>query len=394
MRILIVGAGLGGLLANALLRRRGFQTVLIDRAAALGRGGYVLALWRVGVRPLEQAGLGPAVTAASRVVTTYAVTDERGGSARVMDLQRLNARHGPLLQLHRSRLQQILSELPESRDARLSTSIEALAQDPDGVSVRLTDGAVERFDLIVGADGVRSAVRRLALPERAAPAPFGAIGWAFLAPADADTPEGIVELWGRGRYVGVYRHAADRCGVYGALADDQAGARPPAKDRRLDLLRAAFSGFGGCVPRLLSHLPAAAEVFHHTLDEVRVPTWTAGRVVLLGDAAHAMLPFGGMGASMAFEDAAVLAAELAPLADGRAPAAGDAVAAALRRYQRRRGLRVRSIQLNARLKGQAMLRGGRLPLSLRAATAIAPDPLLQYDSYQERVLDYLLSSSP
>lgn len=390
MRVLIVGAGLGGLLANALLRRQGCETVVAERAADFGRGGYVLALWRLGVRALERAGVGAAVEQAGRVVTAYAVADQRGAPVRTMSLARLNALHGPLLQLHRSRLHAILRELPENRDLRMATLLTALEEDPGGVTVRFSDGAAERFDLVIGADGVRSAVRQLMAPRDASPAPFGAVGWAFLAPADASTPDGIVELWARDRYVGVYRFAEDRCGVYCALRDPQAGAQWPYRDKRLELMRREFSGFGGYVTRLFTDLPPPADVFHDTLAEVNASRWVSGRVALLGDAAHAMLPFGGMGASMAFEDAVVLAEELA-----RAGTADPgALAQALRRYERRRRWRVRPIQFNAWIKGVAMLRAEALPLRWRAATAIAPDPLFRYDSYQERVLNMLLSSSP
>jgi 2-polyprenyl-6-methoxyphenol hydroxylase-like FAD-dependent oxidoreductase len=386
-RVLIVGAGLGGLLANALLRRRGLETVLVDRATDFERGGYVLALWRLGLRPLESVGLGPALQQAGRVVTSYTVADDRGVPLRVMDLAGLNARHGPLLQLHRTRLHALLRELPENRAVRLGTSLAALDQDAGGVSVRFTDGSSERFDAVIGADGVRSAVRRLALPGAAAAAPFGAIGWAFLAPADDSTPDGIVELWSRGRYVGIYRFAEDRCGVYCAMREDLAGASPaePGDAKRLGLLRRSFAGFGGYIPALLSRLPPADEVFHDSLAEVKIGSAGAGRVTLLGDAAHAMLPFGGMGASMAFEDAVVLSEEIG---------AGGELTAALRRYERRRRFRVRSIQWNAWIKGVAMLRAERLPLSWRSAVAVAADPLRRYGSYQERVLDMLLSSSP
>lgn len=404
MRILVVGAGLGGLLANALLRRKGHDTVLVDHAADFSRGGYVLALWRLGMRPLECLGLAPAITEAGRVVESYAIADRQGVPIRTMSLGRLNAKHGPLVQLHRTRLHQILCGLPENRDVRMSTTVARLDPDRGGVTVGFTSGASDRFDVVIGADGIRSVVRRLALPAEPPPVPFRARGWAFMAPADERTPEGIVELWASGKYVGVYRFSADRCGVYCAIRDDKITApeppfqtpSPPAgsDEKRLDLLRGAFSEFGGYIPKLFANLPPAAAVFHDTLSEIKISSIVTDRVALLGDSAHAMLPFGGMGASMAFEDAAVLAEELPVPANGHGAAEASVLKASLRRYEKRRRWRVRSVQFNAWLKGLAMLRTESIPLRWRSTVAVAPDPLFQYGSYQERVLDMLLASTP
>lgn len=388
MRVLVVGAGLGGLLLNILLKRQGLDSTVVERASDHGRGGYVLALWQVGLRALEKAGLGAKVNEAGRVVHAYAVADDRGRVRREMSLRRLNERHGALVQLHRRDLHEILRNTPENDDLRMGTCVTALEEDAGGVTVRFDDGTSDRYDVVVGADGIRSSVRRMAFPDHASPSPFGAVGWSFLAPADPTTPEGIVELWGRGKYVGVYRYAKDVCGVYGAIRDPGAGSSAP-ESRRIDLLKRSFVDFRSYIPRLFENLPEDEAIFHDVLGEVKIPRWTTNGVALLGDAAHAMLPFGGMGASMAFEDAVVLAEHLT----AARPSDGG-VAMALRRYERRRRWRVRPIQFNAWLKGLTMFRGDRVPLGLRTASAICRDPLMQYDSYQERVLDGFLASSP
>lgn len=388
MRVLVVGAGLGGLLLDILLRQRGIESTIVERAKDHGRGGYVLALWRVGVRALEEAGLGAAVDEAGRVVETYAVADPRGRLLSEMSLGRLNEKHGALVQLHRRTLHEILRSAPQRSEIRMGTTVTALEEDSGGVTARFDDGTQDRFDAVVGADGIRSTVRRLAFPAHEAPTPFGAVGWSFLAPADERTPEGIVELWSRGKYVGVYRFSKDTCGVYAAIRDPHAGAAYP-QGRRIDLLRRSFADFGAYVPKLFENLPDEEAIFHDALSEVKIPRWTTDRIALLGDSAHAMLPFGGMGASMAFEDAVVLAEQLA----GARPASGG-IATALRRYERRRRWRVRPIQFNAWVKGLAMFRAERVPVGIRAASAICRDPLMTYGSYQERILDGFLASEP
>ena len=156
-------------------------------------------------------------------------------------------------------------------------------------------------------------------------------------------------------------------------------------------LRRAFAGAGGFVPRLLDGVGEVGSIFHHRLEEVVLKRWTRGPVALLGDAAHAMLPFGGMGASMAMEDAVVLVDELAQTARRKGPPH------ALHRYERRRRRRVGMVQLNARLKGAAMLKAGALPLRVRAKLGICPDPVRPFSrrhTWQERVLDGFLSSRP
>lgn len=385
MRALVVGAGIGGLTTALMLRGRGVATDVVERVEHFGDGGYVVALWRNGMRVLEQAGVADRVKEAARVVPAYAIGDEGGRTLGMMALDRLNARHGALVQIHRGELHRVLRDAVGREHIEMGTTVLDLSPDGEGASVVLSNGSRRRYDLVIGADGMRSRIRTMVFGEH--PRLFGGEGWAFLAPADAQIPEGITELWGAGRYFGIYRFERDRCGVYCASGRPRGAMLSPT---RRHSLRRAFTGAGGFVPRLLDGVGDVGSIFHHRLEEVVMKRWTRGPIALLGDAAHAMLPFGGMGASMAMEDAVVLVDELVRSGRRSPPHA-------LRRYERRRRRRVSMVQLNARLKGAAMLKAGAFPLRVRTKLGICPDPVRPFSprhTWQERVLDGFLSSSP
>jgi len=388
MRILVVGAGIGGLTLAGLLAQRGVRPVVIDRAKAWGRVGYVLALWSNGIRALRPLGLGPRLMERGRVVTEYAIGAPDGRIVRTMHLGPLNRKHGPIVQLHRAALHEALLEAVVERGVtvQLQTTVTSLRQQPDAVEVQFSDGTGDTFDLVVGADGIHSQIRGL-LFGPGGDRYFGSTGWAFIVPPGLSVPAGITELWGHRRYFGFYPYRQDQCGVYCTMRSPQ-GVEIPS-ERSIDVIRSHFRGFGGMVPAILAALDHPEEVFHDDVHEIRLRHWSQGRVVLLGDAAHAMPPFGGMGGSMAMEDAFVLTEELSRFDPGRIPLA-------LACYQRRRQKRVASVQRYSRIKGLTMIMRSIIPLSLRAMYAIGPDPMTWFGSraplvWQERFLDWFLS---
>ncbi|WP_394821264.1 FAD-dependent monooxygenase [Pendulispora albinea] len=399
MRVLIAGAGIGGLSLNALLRRGGIDTDLIDHATSWNRPGHALCLFGNGQRILAALGVLGAVRSRAHEIVHYTITDASGAPVRSMDMSLLNERHGSLIQLQRGALHDVLRGIPENADLRLGVGIRAIAQSRSDVEVRFENGEVEWYDAVVGADGIRSRVRQLAFERAPGPRPFGAIGWAYIAKVPAvsllraeerltaaQIEDGILEFWGADRYFGIYPLPGGLFGVYCARAL-RPGERALRGPERRDALLASFADFGPLVEQLLAHAPDAASIFHAPLEEVWRATWHANRVGLLGDAAHAMLPFGGMGASMAMEDALVLSEELRQ----------HPVRRAFPRYVRRRVRRVWPVQFNARMKGIAMLRAKHIPLGVRSLQGVMRDPasfIGPYATWQERVLDALISANP
>jgi 2-polyprenyl-6-methoxyphenol hydroxylase-like FAD-dependent oxidoreductase len=220
----------------------------------------------------------------------------------------------------------------------MGQTVTALGRDGDGVDVTFSDGSGSRFDLVVGADGIRSAVRRFVAPE-IAPRYAGYTSWRFVVEGEAaaDHP---VELWGTGRRVGVVPIGGGQTYAY-ATANTPEGGRDP--EPAAESFRRRFADFGGPVPEVLAGLGDGAALIRTDISEAFAPRWVFGRVVLLGDAAHAMTPNLGQGAAMAIEDAFVLANALA---------SAHPPAKALAEYERVRLPRVRAIADEARRLGK------------------------------------------
>ncbi len=337
MRVLIVGGGIAGLTLAALLQQRGIRPVIVERASHYGGVGYVLGLWPVGGRVLFGLGLHEALVDKSVPLLNYRPCDERGRCFREFDFGWVSDVAGPILGVRRFDLVDLLREAVAALDMRMGTTVSALAIKTREVGVTFSDGSNETYDLVVGCDGLRSKIRELAFGN----VPLVYHGWTgfawWLDPAlcPSDT---ITEYWTAGRFLGVYPAKDSLCCFCALPAPQDSQISPP---ERPDHLRRAFAGLGGLVPRVIDGLPPGEEIWHDDFDDVRMPRWSRGRVLLVGDASAAILPTAGIGASMAMESAAALADELS-----RANA--DSLDLAIRLFEKRRRQRVDSVQTASR----------------------------------------------
>ena len=344
MRILIVGAGIGGMTLAALLERRGVKVRLVERAPNFEHAGYMLGLWPLGSRVLHGLSLYDRFAAECVEGRHYEVRDDQGDLIKHWSMQPIAERFGPLLSCTRPQLVKLLHEGLGDVDLRFDTSLETLEQQGDEIHVGFSDGSHDRFDLVVGADGLHSQVRSLVFGEQ----PYFHThwgGWVWQADATTCPVETFVEHWGVGRFIGAYP-TRDSVGIFAGapVTDDFAKPGPGRRVR----LRERFAGMGEQVDAWLEALPDDdTELFFWNLSDVRSAEWTKGRVVLLGDAAAGFLPTAGIGASMAMESAAVLADELSRT-DVRF------LEQALSLYVKRRRHRVERIQDDSRSLGRSM----------------------------------------
>lgn len=352
---MIAGAGIGGLTASLALARAGFRSLIIEREPKLEEAGAGLQLSPNASRILIDLGLGPELSARAIVPETISIASTRAGGdiASIPIRDMAETRYGaPYWVMRRADLQAaLLAKVIEHPDIdlQLGCRFEDVATYPAGVTVAHLKGSSRRQDTalaLIGADGVRSAVRGELFPD-IKPQFTGRIAWRGIVSAD-QLPRGFttgrVQLW-----MGPNAHLV---------------AYPMADGQRINLVAVVPGNWNrpgwnepGDPGEIGQHFappiwPIVPRMIIGAVDNWRkwalfaMPdggVWGQDKVTLLGDAAHAMLPFVAQGAAMAVEDAAVLANCL--------QAQPDEIAAAFRRYEHLRKPRVARVQRAARSTG-------------------------------------------
>jgi 2-polyprenyl-6-methoxyphenol hydroxylase-like FAD-dependent oxidoreductase len=232
--------------------------------------------------------------------------DQDGAILSENDLEELWLDTGPFIGIERMRLQQILVGGILGLPCRLGVTIRALTQRDDHVSVAFTDGSPGAYDLVVGADGITSGVRRLAV-DAISPAYTGAMAWRSIAPIRPRNLTSLQFLLGEGCFFGLCPVADGRTYGFGNITGPR--THEPIIGR-LDRLRRHFAAFAEIVQDFLRALTTDEQIHCGPIDWVAPEQWHSGRVILIGDAAHASSPMMGQGGCMAMEDAWVLAEKL------------------------------------------------------------------------------------
>jgi 2-polyprenyl-6-methoxyphenol hydroxylase-like FAD-dependent oxidoreductase len=343
VRVLIVGAGIAGLALAGALRQRGLTAEVVERVTEWEPSGAGLYLPANAVRALHELGIEPAAAARANPIGRQRFLDHRGRPLADIDLDRIWDGVGGCVAIHRAALHGALRQATAEVPLRLGTSVTDVEDGPQP-RVTFSDGSTGRYDLVVGADGVHSTIRGLALGGPAA-SYVGQASWRFVADGFADIGDWTVML-GRGR---TFLTVALGQAVVYCYAD--LNTSDPASAARGDW-RQSFADFAEPVPSLLDH---ATDAYFAAIEEVVPPAWTARRVVLVGDAAHASSPNMAQGAAMALEDTLVLAEMLT---------ADLPVDQALAGYVQRRKTRVAWVQEQTRRRDRTR----NLPATVRNLT--------------------------
>jgi len=372
LRIVIIGAGIGGLTAALALLRRGFRPVVYERAPVAREIGAGVIIWPNARRALRDLEIDGALAAISSDVRTSYFCDYATGS--ILDVrwgEQLIEKHGMgNLQVHRGDLHALLLQSVLANNAEAvhpGHQFIRLAQDGDGITVEFANGARVPCDVVVGADGNASAVRSYLFPGEA-PVFTGQVSFRALIPWDV-VPPAIAERK-YAMYPGPQRmllHYPLRGGrIMNLVAngrsaswEEEGWAIPAANEE----FATAYSDFAPEVVAMIRSIPAGSLFKWGLRDREPLATWTKGRVTMLGDAAHPMTPFLGQGACIAIEDGLVL---------GRAFELAGSIEEALARYEAARKIRGTNVQLWSREQGR------NLQASRKGQTAIERG-LLEYD---------------
>ena len=343
MRAIVVGAGIGGLTAALALRAAGLDVTVYEQADTLREVGAGIQLAPNATRLLHRLGLADALRRVG--VKPEAIEHKRWKDGRLLLRQPLGETcertfGAPYYHLYRPDLLAVLAEALPAGVVQLGHRCTAITQDADGVMLTFESGVVTRAPVVIGADGIHSTVRALLLgPE--SPRFSGSIAYRGLVPAERlahlALPRDSNGWLGPDRhFVHYYVGARARLMNFVAIV--------PARDWRVESWSAtgevgdALAEFDGWHPTVRTIIAAADRTHRWALyDREPLDTWSVGRVTLLGDAAHAMLPFMAQGACQAVEDAVVLARSIASAGE-------DAVSAAVRAYETIRKPRVWDVQ--------------------------------------------------
>jgi 2-polyprenyl-6-methoxyphenol hydroxylase-like FAD-dependent oxidoreductase len=331
LRVLVVGAGIAGLAAARALRLAGFRPDVTEKLPASTISGGGIYLPGNAARALREIGLDGPVRPLGQVIHRQRFCDSGGRQLCEVDLGGLWAGVGecralPLPELHRVLLTGAGGEV------RHETEVCGLELEPHAVTVTFGNGRTAEYDLVVGADGRRSAIRTLAALG-GSPRPAGQVVYRSVVVGGPKIADWISLLGQRAGFI-VMPLGAGRLYCYA----DEAGTAPPPDPRAR--LREVFGQYGGPVPAILD---AIEQVQVAATDEVELGRWSRGRVVLVGDAAHATAPTLSQGAAMAIEDALVLADALGQSGGATSSAArrSTSVPEALAAYESRRRPRIK-----------------------------------------------------
>ncbi|MEV4262448.1 FAD-dependent monooxygenase [Kribbella sp. NPDC049584] len=361
----VVGGGIGGLAAAIGLGRAGWDVRILERSPALRELGAGWSQAPNAMRAFDTLGVG-------EQVRTCSVPSQAGGNLRTPSGRYLlrfePGRDTPLWANHRAELQQVLvHNLPESC-LQLGAEVVDVGEGDNNVviSYKTSSGTMrETADLVVGADGIHSTIRRLLWPA-SEPVFQQVVCWRGVTTAGAAPTVAGFQTWGRGERFGAHPLPGNRVFWFHTSREHRPGRR---YDADLAEVRRRVRDWHDPIPALLDATPPGKVLRHEIFDLDPLPTYVHRRVALLGDAAHAMTPFLAQGACQAVEDAVVLAAELGSDAE---------VPQGLIRYDAARRPRSQKIAHMARTDPKVSLAASRVVYGLSTAvTSLASSALLQ-----------------
>lgn len=344
-RVVIVGGGIGGLFAANALIARGIEVSVYEQAPAIGEIGAGVFLTPNSVRHLQRIGLEPAVEEWGARVGRESRYFRHDGApiapVQVTDSSGWNATFG----MHRADLVDMLANALPAGTVRAGHRCSGFEQNGDAARLTFANGASAEADIVIAADGIHSELRPHVFPP-SQPIFHGSVAYRGLVPHERlpDWPTDRWQMWlGQGRHFLTFPVRAGKLINYvGFVPTDEKMKESWSAPGDPDVLRQEF---GGWDPRIQQLLTEVQVTFRWALyDREPLPVWTKGRLSLLGDAAHPMLPHLGQGANQSIEDGMALSIIL-----GRAQR--SAAPLALQAYERLRRERVAEVQRGARANG-------------------------------------------
>src|SRR6185312_13197463 len=343
-RVIVVGGGIGGLFVAKALLAHGLKVSVYEQAPELGEIGAGVYITPNSVRQLQRVGLGAEVEAWGARVGAASQYYRADGTP-IAPVQVTDSAGSSAFGMHRADFVDFLAKSLPSGVVHTGHRCIGFEQVGDIARVTFANGATAEADIVVGADGIHSELRPYIFPP-SQPVFHGSVAYRGTVPHERvpDWPNERWQMWlGKGKHFLVFPLRAGKIINYvGFVPADQEMKESWSAPGDPDMLRAEFAGWD---PRIETLLSKVEKTFRWALyDREPMPMWTKGRLTLLGDAAHPMLPHLGQGANQAIEDGMAFATILSRVDNARAP---EAILA----YERLRRERVADVQRGARQNG-------------------------------------------
>jgi 2-polyprenyl-6-methoxyphenol hydroxylase-like FAD-dependent oxidoreductase len=379
MRVAIIGAGIGGLNTAIALRRIGYEVAVFERAPQLREVGAGISLWTNAMTALDALGAGDAVRNVSVPLSISELRIRNGRTivnrVRAVDLAKRMARPELVRIVHRAELVESLARLLPPAAITFGRECERMTEEENSVTIHFTCGHTATAQAIVGADGIRSAVRK-SIGHVDDPRYAGYTCWRGIGPRPrAMKPGYLAEWWGRGRRFGMATLPGDRVYWFAVKNAPAGGQNDDEKAEVLD----SFRNWCEPVPELIESTPSRHVFRNDILDRPPARPWSRGRIVLMGDAAHPTTPNLGQGGCMAIEDAVILAQTLVA-------SRGD-FGQAFRAFEQRRYARTAAVTKNSWTFGRLAQMEGAISSRFRDGIVqlllpvIGTRPLVKLASY-------------
>ena len=305
--IAVVGGGIAGLTTAIALRRLGFQPVVFESAPEIKALGAGLALAANAIQGLQYLGLADKVIPLGEQLSHFAILDERGKVISETDSTALSRKYGlNNFAIHRGALHQVLLEA--LGDTPLHTGKKAIRADEtkNGVCLTFADGSAYQADYVIAADGVHSPLRQQLVPNSGTRY-AGYTCWRAVVKNPGIAFSGATETWGTKGRIGLVPLANDQ--IYWFLCQNAPPQDPAMKAIRIEDLRERFQHYHAPVAQVLEATQPEQLLWNDIVDVPPLERYAFGRILLMGDAAHATTPNMGQGACQAIEGAAVLLQE-------------------------------------------------------------------------------------
>ncbi len=313
--VLISGAGIAGCCLAWWLERYGFAVTVVEQASQPRAGGYVIDFWGLGFEVAEKMGLLEDLRRHDLDIHEFRIVDRRGRRITSIDQKALgDLTGGRIMSLPRAAVASTLYQAIEDRvTVRFGESIAGLAETPDGVDVQFQHGESARFDLVIGADGLHSNVRRLTFDDGFHSEHF--LGYCVAAFSVKDyahrDPHAYVTYGEPGRQIWRITSSEDTTVFLLVFAEaDPAAVSMHDPSVQKAFLARRYAGGGWETEEMLRALDASTDLYFDRVSQITMPRWSKGRVALIGDACACPSLLAGEGSAMAMAEAYTLAGEL------------------------------------------------------------------------------------